>query len=120
MQEETMDAHSSSSTHRVVFVNDRGQAIAVPGKLVVKQGDLIEFHSVDVGRVTLVFPKGILIAKDGRAPVCEYHLDQHAAVTFIVQVDEKRSPGMFSYAAYCHGLDDVALGGSQPKIIIYE
>jgi hypothetical protein len=114
-----MDSHGLSP-HLVVFVNDHGQAIAVPGTLSVKQGDLVEFRSVDVGRVSLVFPRGILVARDNAAPVCDHHLEPHAAVTFAVSLDKEREPGLFSYVAYCRGLDHAALGGSQPKIIIYE
>jgi hypothetical protein len=115
-----MDSPRPATCHRVVFVNDNGQALAVPGTLVAKQGDEVVFQAVDVGPVSLVFPGGVLTHKDGGGPVNEHHLEEHASATFIALLDKHRSPGIFAYAAYCRGLDQAAVGNSQPKIIIYQ
>jgi hypothetical protein len=115
-----MESSRPSTSHRVVFVNDHGQALAVPGVLVVKQGDEIAFQSVDVGPISLVFPSGVLTHKEGGGPAMEHHLEEHASASFIALLDKHRNPGIFSYVAYCRGLDGAAVGGSQPRIIIYQ
>jgi hypothetical protein len=103
----------------VVLVNDRGQAHVVPGKLVVCEGETIAFKSVGAGDVSLVFPRGILVdASDGEEPVTEVCFTEETSPEFTARLNGLK-PGIFTYAAYCRAVNDVALGGSQPKIIIY-
>lgn len=115
-----MDSTRTATCHRVVFVNDHGRALAVPGTLVVEQGDEVVFQAVDVGPVSLVFPSGVLAHRESDIPANEHHLEDHATATFKVLLDKDRRPGIFPYVAYCRGLDDTAVGNSQPKIIIFQ
>ncbi len=119
-----MNELSPGHVHLVVFVNDRGQPIAVPGKVMVQTGDEIVFRSVDTGPVSLVFPSGILAGVPGGVPVRGAEIkDSGYEVRLYVHVDrDERQPGLFSYAAFCRGrgIDDAAVGGSQPRIIIYQ
>ena len=114
-----MEPPRTVNRHRVVLVNDRGQACAVPGKLVVREGDEIVFQSVGAGEVSLVFPRGILVADSGGAePGVDYRFREDETPVFIARLSGVE-PGIYTYAAYCRALNDVALGGSQPRIIIY-
>jgi hypothetical protein len=107
------------TSHLVVLVNDRGQALAVPGTLVVKEGEKIAFKSVGAGDVSLVFPRGILLAApDDKEPVTEHRITGDQTPEFTACLKGVK-PGIFTYAAYCRAVNDVALGGSQPRIIIY-
>lgn len=115
---------SPGQVHLVVFVKDRGQPIAVPGKLVVGNGDEIVFHSVDVGPVSLLFPDGIVATVPGGVQVsgAEIKDSQHPVRVYVnLDTAADRGPGLYSYAAYCRDreVEDFAVGGSQPKIIIY-
>ena len=116
---------SAGQVHLVVFVNDRGKPIAVPGHLVVSNGDEIVFHSVDVGPVSLLFPDGIVATVPGGVQVrgAEIQDSRHPTRVYVnLDAVAERGPGLYSYAAYCRdrAIEDFAVGGSQPKIIIYQ
>jgi hypothetical protein len=118
-----MEIHPTGHTHRVVFVVDHGQPTAVPPKLLVHSGDEILFRSVDAGPVSLVFPNGILAGMPGGVPVNDITVAKTGVdVRLYVVLDEGRHPGAYAYTAFCRreGIDDAAVGASQPRIIIYE
>ena len=117
-----MSQQPNGTIHRVVFVSDRGQPVAAPGRLVVSTGDEIIFRSVDVGPVSLQFPAGILADLSGKEVTAIDIPGSGLEVQLVFRRGEQRHPGLYSYAAFCRGrgLDDAALGGSQPKIIIYQ
>ena len=113
-----MAKEASVTEHRVVLVVDRGQPEVVPGKLVVCEGDVIVFQSVGAGGVTLVFPAGILVDGGSGEPVTHRDFAEEERPRLVARLSGVR-PGVFTYAAYCRASNDVAIGGSQPKIIIY-
>jgi hypothetical protein len=118
-----MEIRPTGHTHRVVFVIEHGQPVAVPGKVVVHTGDEIVFQSVNAGPVSLVFPNGILAGMPGGVPVNGAEIVKNGhEVRFYALLDSGREPGSYAYVAFCRGggIDDAAIGGSQPRIIIFE
>ncbi len=101
--------------HRVVFIVDRGQPIAVPGSVVVSKGDVITFQSVGAGHVSLLFPQRVLQTPD-KEPAAAGELDSKKAKDYRVA----GTPGAYSYVAFCRDVGEVAIGNSQPRIIIYQ
>jgi len=113
-----MSSTPTSRTHHAAIVNDHGRYLVAPGHLVATAGDEIAFHSAAAGRVTLHFPTPVLMDAHG-APVERCELPDNGTATFRVADRERVRPGSYTYLAYCTAADELALGGSQPKIIIY-
>jgi hypothetical protein len=108
------------TTHHVAIVNDHSQHRVVPGQLVAGGGDLVVFHSVAAGAVRLMFPTPIVADSATGKPLKRLLLAAGGSARATVIGGEAARPGSYTYLVYCEEVDELALGGSQPKIIIYK
>lgn len=109
---------TSGTQYHVVFVRDKDVCLAVPGHLAVQAGDEITFHSAGAGKISVMFPVAVLKNQAG-GPVDRHEVDPEVREATPLKVDDKRKPGCYTYVAYCHDGGRFAVGGSEPKIIIY-
>lgn len=114
-----MERTWAPSTHHVAVVNDHGQHRVDPGRLVAGGGDIVVFHSLTAGGVRLIFPKPILADSSSGAPLESLTLTAGGFAEARVIGGESLRPGSHTYLVYCEEVDDLAVGGSQPRIIIY-
>ena len=109
----------ATTTHHVAVVNDHAQHRVVPGQLVVGSGDQVIFHSVAAGAVRLIFPTPVLADPANGKPLRKLSLAAGGEGAAMVLGGEGVRPGSYTYLVYCEEVDELAIGGSQPKIIIY-
>jgi len=114
-----MEIRSTPATHHVAIAEDHGQRRVVPGHLVAGAGDAVLFHAVGGGAVRLFFPTPFLADPDTGKPLERLTLEAGGTAVATVPAGDALRPGSHTYMAYCEEADDLAVGGSQPKIIIY-
>ena len=109
-----MSLLSKGATHKVGIIRDKPAFKVKPGKQKACAGDTVVFHSAGAGAVHLFFPKAILRDAAGQ-PIHRLTVDAATDASGEVFGEE----GTYTYVAFCEESDDVAVGDSQPKIIIY-
>lgn len=114
-----MAKRPAPGTHHVAVVNDHGQHRVVPGQIVTGGGDLVVFHSLTAGGVRLMFPTPILADSSTGRPLERLTLGAGGSAEATVIGGRSLRPGSHTYLVYCEEVDDLAVGGSQPRIIIY-
>ena len=105
-----MKKASASSRYRVMIARDGADCLVVPGIQFAKAGDVVSFKSVGTN-VKVMFPDEGLFGS--RELVLQDSQEKSLTVRAV-------TVGTYPYAAFCTEINGFALGGSSPKIIIYE
>ena len=97
-------------THKVLIVGHKAGRVVVPGRLVVKHGDYVEFNALNED-VTIFIPNTGILA--------DLVLEISATKSKARQVLEDAPVGEHPYAVFCGGeARNFAEGNSSPVIII--